>query len=276
MERFWVSVLAVVVAVSVSACGDDETVEPVVVGGQTYAVASVMQVNDTVGEKVVAQLIVVAGGDEGPRFVDNAADVVLRFNGQEVVLPAQRVELRGEGADGLQTNFYRVDSQANPDLIYTPGVDYTFVFTGPGPDGDTTFDAPTYVMTITAPSTEGSVAVASTPERDKQLDVFTPDAFGSGILQVVMASSGEPTYVSYPYSEATLGSAAAVLDSVGSLGDHGGGLLTVPAEAFTRQGTYDVTYIGLNAKSGTAAGEGLGEFSSIFAGAAAETSVDVP
>jgi hypothetical protein len=275
MKMSRVNVLALCASLLVFACGDDETVDPSTAAPKVHATASILRVNDAVGEKVVAQLILILETDTGAEFVENAADVVVRFGGQEVFLPAQLVQLRGEGANGLQTHFYRVDSQSKPELVYTAGTEYTFIFTAPGPDGKP-FDATTHTMTIAAPSVENSVAEASTPERDKQLDVVTPDGFDSGILEVVMASSGETTYASYPYSEQHLASAQQVLDSAGSLAGYGGGILTVPPEAFSRQGTHAVKYIGLNVKTGVGSGVGLGEFSSVFAGAAAEAAVNIP
>ena len=256
-------------------------------GGSTlHAVASILEVEDEIGPKVEVRLIIVSEASGAAQFVEDAEGVTLDFEGLVnpctdntllkdsegncvLVMDRQRVRLKApEGGQAVETFFYQIDGRRETKLEYKPGTFYQVTFTVAGERHN---------MFITTPSAQNNISKASEEAIDKKLELVSDTAFEAGIVEVERLVSGDTTFVSYPYNEGFLTSAQDVLNGLDQLDDATGTLITVPPEAFRREGTHRVTYLGLGAELGGSEqiSEGLGAFSAIIAGQAARVEVEV-
>ncbi|MEO1266594.1 MAG: hypothetical protein AAFX99_00760, partial [Myxococcota bacterium] len=116
------------------------------------------------------------------------------------------------------------------------------------------------------------------PDMDSPLDLIPAQVYESGILEAFRTASGDTTFISYPYADRYLEGLSDLMTDHSALNSGGGALLTVPATAFNRSGTYTVVHIGLvTHQPGSAQlSDNLGIYSIVYSGASAQTMIDIP
>lgn len=277
-ELVWLMVVLGLALVSVSGltgCGDEDGEEDN--GSPIHAVASVLLVESPdVGPEVEVRLMVVRESGGGFVFVEDLTDVVLDVDGVEgegFEVSRQRVELRAPegGGDAERTFFYQLLGRSESNLTYASGRRYTLAFTvNDAAAGE--FNGQRFSLTVVSPTQENEISKASEEEVGKKLEIVSANSFSAGIIEVERLDSGDTTFVSFPYNERFLSSAADLVDAVNGslLGDASGELLTVPETAFNREGTHAVTYTGLSVEraGSSRVSANLGRFSTIFSGQA--------
>jgi hypothetical protein len=260
-------------------CGED------VVGSSNpstlHAIASVLEVEDEIGPRVDVRLMVVSTASGSAVFVEDLENVTIDFDGLinpcndntlikdsdgncVLVMDRQRIRLRApEGGEAQETFLYDLESRSEARLEYKAGANYSITFT---------FEGERHNLSVTTPADSNTISKASEEAINKKLEITSGSFFEAGIIEVERLESGDTTFVSYPYSEDFLTSAQDVLDGLDKLDDASGNLLTVPPEAFRREGTHLVTYVGLatSVVGGPGVSDGLGVFSTIIAGSAAQ------
>ncbi len=267
--RAWVGLAVVAASLVASGCGDEEeALGP----SPLHAVGSVLQVSDGSGEVTLAQLILVTTVNGAPEFVDSALAPTLKYEGEARELNGQRVRLRQDDGSTQETTFYQLSSRQDAQLAYAEGAEYVFNFTVDGPEAGP-YAGEILELRVQAPTVPPSIERVSEPGRETLLDVATPSGYAAGILQVDRPTSNETTFVSFPYSDRFLMSAAELLESRGELERFKGGVVTAPASSFNRAGTHVVSFIGLEVST---SGQGIGAQSFGFVGAASSLSVDIP
>ncbi len=269
--RVWAAVLVVVCGL-LGGCGEE--VEEAGNASDLHAVASVLEMEGPTGPLVKAQLIIfkVQGGVKS--FVEDADEVTMSFDGLEsptgvLEMDSQRVRLKApEGGEAITTTFYQLDSVQEQRLVYKPGTFYQVTFR---------VDGVRHNMFVTTPEAQNEISKASEEAINKKLELVSSSNFDAGIIQVDRLVSMDTTFVSYPYDEPFLTSVQDVIDTLGQLSKETGSLLTVPPEAFRREGTHRVIFVGLSAVVGGSENisPGLGSFSGMFAGRSAQLDVNV-
>jgi len=270
LRAFVAPTTLVLLAVLGAGCSEEEMVQP---ARPLQATASLLELNDGTGPYALAQIIVVSTESGTPEFVENTTTATVTYGEAEVDLADQRVRLRGEPGAQVETTFHRATSRQNNQLAYVRGETYTFTFSVASGG----FASETHQMTITTPDIDDTVERVSDPTPNEKLDIVTSERFEAGIVQVVRAGSSQTTWTSYPFDENSLTSAAEVIERRTDLEQLKGGIVTVPAEAFKRSGTHEVTFIGVHVDDSPAAiSAGLGDQSVIFAGSASTLTVNIP
>ena len=269
----------VLVLLLVGGCGDE-----LVGSGNSsslHAVASVLEVQDEIGPRVDVRLMVVSTESGTATFVEDLENVTLDFDGLVnpctdntlikdsegncvLVMDRQRIRLKApEGGTAQETFLYDLQSRSEARLEYIAGARYSITFS---------FNGERHNLSVTTPANENTISKASEEAIDKKLEITSSSSFEAGIIEVERLESSDTTFVSYPYSEDFLTSAQDALDALEKLDDASGTLITVPPEAFRREGTHAVTYVGLASQVFGAQGvsAGLGSFSVIIAGRSAQ------
>jgi len=254
-------------------CGEDTVEDDQESGGSpVHALASVMRLEDSRGTFTEARLIVVTTATAAPEFVDEAQDVKLVYGGNTYELPGRPFELRNTRE---RVVMYTLTSRES-ELSYEAGETYTFSFELSGREAGA-FSGETFTASVALPAADNNITAASEPDKNNPLDLVTSESYSDGIVEVFKTSSGDVTYVSYPYSERDIESVDDLLIDHTDLGKGGGSLLTVPAEAFNRSGTHTVVHVGLQVhKPGESSlSSNLGRHSVVFGGASAQLQVDI-
>jgi hypothetical protein len=191
--------------------------------------------------------------------VIDAADITLTIGSEIVVLAPQSVRL----GDGTQTTWYQASKLSHPGLTYTEGATATFDFTIEGAQGR-------YATTVSLPSS-AAVAEATQPAVGAAADIVVSGQFDGALLRVSRPDTMEDSYTSFPY-KAEYVETPNDLVSLEALRAISAGVVTIPAEAFSQRGTFEIDFFALTVEQG---GDGVGSGSRTFAGVSDTRRVDV-
>lgn len=242
--------------VLLSACGADADDGGGDESPSITVVASVLGLQDATGDIVQARMAIVEEG----AFAEEALDPTLTLGTVEIALTAQRVRL----LDGTQTTWYEADSRAHPELAYAVGTQARFDFALPTTRAR-------YSSTVTLPAQASQLDAASEPGIGKDVDLVASGQFDGALLLVERLDTGEQTYASYPF-RAELVPGPSGLEPASTLRGVDAGVVTIPAAAFSRRGTHEVVFVGLNVSEG---GDAVSDGSVTFAGTAKATTLDI-
>jgi hypothetical protein len=248
--------LVIIMCLGAAACGEDSGGDDP--GGSTSVevIASVLGLQDATGDVTEARLAIIEDG----AFAEEAVDPILTIGDTEIALTAQRVGLK----DGTATTWYEANSRSQAGLVYTPGQTARFDFA-------LTSTRARYSTEVVLAAQATQLDPASEPGIGKDIDIVASGQFDGALLLVERLDTSEQTYSSYPFrSELVAG--AGEIPRAGALRGIEAGVVTVPGEAFSRRGTHEVIFVGLELSEG---GDGVGDQSVTFAGTARATMLDI-
>lgn len=251
------AVFVVFMVLGVAGCGEDAAEGDEGDTAQVQVVASVLQLQDANGDVTQVRLAIVEDG----AFVEDAVDPTITLgDGTAIALTAQAVRL----SDGSTTKWYEASSRSQAELVYTAGALARFDFA-------LNSTRARYSTQVSMASQATQLDPASEPGIGKDVDIVASGSFDGALLLVERLDTGEETYASYPFRPELVAGPTDLPDGAALKGIDAG-VVTVPAQAFSRRGTHEVVFVGLELSEG---GDGVADRSVTFAGTARSTMLDI-